>query len=83
MPRFFLTEAVGCWLRERWRAEVALNRGLSELSGNTWLDLCNRRQKIEVDPVSGGRVCLWTGSSLLTAARIFPKVGARLLHREG
>ena len=81
MSRPSLAEAIGCWLRERWRAEVALNRFLSGLSGMTWLDLCNRSQRIEKDPVSGGRVCLWTGSSLLTAARIFPRVGARLLQK--
>ena len=81
MPGSSLEEAIGCWLRERWRAEVALNRFLSRLSGMTWLDLCNRYERIEKDPVSGGRVCTWTGSSLLSAARIFPSVGARLLRK--
>lgn len=79
MPRFSFTEAVGCWLRERWRAELALNRVLSGITGSNWLDVRNRHQRIENDPVSGGRVCLWTSSSLLTATRIFPRVGARLL----
>jgi len=81
MPRYTVTEAIGCWLRERRQAEMALNRVLAGLSGTTWLDLRNRRQQIELDPVSSGRVCLWTGSSLLTATRIFPKVGARLLQK--
>jgi hypothetical protein len=81
MSPFSLTESIGCWLRERWQAEMALNRVLSGFSGSNWLDLCNRRQKTERDPVSGGRVCVWTNSSLLTAARIFPGVGARLLQK--
>ena len=81
MPLRALTEAIGCSLRERLWAEVALIRALSRLSGTTWLDLRNRHQRIETDPVSGGRVCLWTGSSLLTATRIFPRVGARLLQK--
>jgi hypothetical protein len=76
-----LTERIGCWLRERWRAEVAMNGVMSHLSRMTWLDLCNRHQRIIYDPVSGGRICDWTGSSLLTAARVFPRVGARLLEK--
>lgn len=76
-----LAEKAGCWLRERWRAEVALNTVSSSLSGKSWLDLCNRCERIEADPVSDGRICNWTGSSLLTAPRIFPRVGARLLHK--
>ncbi len=76
-----LRERLGCWLRERCQAELALNRASSWLSGQTWLDLCNRGQRLEPDPISGGRVCHWTGSSLLTAPRLFPQVGARLLRK--
>ncbi len=70
-----LKEKIGCWLHERKDLELAL-LGLTRKS---WLDLCNRQERVVVDPDSGGRVCQWRDSSMLTLARVFPRAGARLL----
>ena len=45
----------------------------------TWLDLCNRRECLEHNSSSGGRIAKWADSSRLTVARMFPDVGRRLL----
>lgn len=47
--------------------------------GLTWLDLCNRHERLAVDDLTGGRVCLWRDTSPLTVAKMFPKIGGRLL----
>jgi len=75
-----LRQRAGCWLHERWRTELVLRApGLARWLGWSWLDLCNRNECLSVDSDSGGRACLWSESSNLTVARIFPEVGARLL----
>lgn len=77
-----LRQRLGCWCHERWRTELVvrvpwLARGL----GLSWLDLCNRAERLRAEPGSIGRVCGWQDSSRLTVARIFPQVGLRLLRR--
>lgn len=72
---------VGCWFHERSFAETALRfPKLLCLIGRNWLDLKNRHELISTDTVSKGRICHWKDSSPLTVARIFPHVGARILH---
>ena len=70
-----IKEQVGCWVHERKDLELVL-RGLVSKS---WLDLCNRHERLSLDTVSGGRVCLWRDSSHLTLGRVFPQSAARLL----
>jgi peptidoglycan/LPS O-acetylase OafA/YrhL len=72
-----LRQALGCWLNERWRAELALR--VPELVGSDWLDIRNRTERLRPDPISGGRSCLWDHSSALTVARVFPSFASRLL----
>lgn len=75
-----LRERLGCWLHERWRAELVLRMPrLAALLGWSWLDLCNRNQRLRKDLHTPGRVCAWSDSSKLTVARVFPDIGARLL----
>ncbi len=69
-----IREQAGCWLHERWRAELTLRFGKG-----SWLDLCNRKEQLEPDHVSGGRICKWNDSSRLTLCRVFPVLGSRLL----
>lgn len=74
-------ERLGCWLHERWRTELVLRLPrLAALLGWSWLDLCNRNERLRTDALAGGRECLWAYSSALTVARVFPDVGSRLLH---
>lgn len=74
-------EQLGCWLNERWKAELILKAPkLAESLGLSWLDLCNRSEALQFDPVTGGRICQWQFSSKLTVARFFPKLGGKLLH---
>ena len=49
------------------------------LGAGRWRSLCNRHEALRPGP-NGGRECLWEHSSDLTVARLFPRVGARLLH---
>jgi hypothetical protein len=75
-------ERLGCWLHERPRTELALAfPALARRLGSEWLDLRNRRERLRVDGASGGRSCEWKDSSRLTVARVFPRVGPRLLRR--
>lgn len=77
-----LKRRLGCWIHERKDAEMVLRIPLvARQLGRNWLDLCNRHESISVDPGSGGRICHWVDSSPLTVARLFPQVGARLMHR--
>jgi len=77
-----LKSALGCWLFERWKIEfVLIAPALAEWFGLTWLELCNRNETLTVDDVTGGRVCQWPDSSLLTAVSVFPSLGARLSRR--
>ncbi|WP_206678783.1 galactosyltransferase-related protein [Alienimonas chondri] len=65
----------GCWLHERWRAELAMLLG----SGR-WRGLCNRSELLTPDPAGGsGFACRWEDSSDLTVGRVFPSIAARLL----
>ncbi len=78
---FTFKQRVGCWLYERRSAEtMMLFPMLERLTGRNWLDLKNRHELISIDPVSKGRICHWADSSALTVARVFPHVGARILH---
>ena len=54
---------------------------LSARFGLTWLDLCNRNERLAIDPITQGRICQWADSSELTVTRFFPAVGRRLLCR--
>jgi len=75
-----LRSRIGCWANERWRLEVVLRfPRLARWLGLSWLDLCNRHERLQSDPLSGGRICPWPFSSELTVARVFPETGARLL----
>ncbi|GHC05628.1 glycosyltransferase family 2 protein [Thermomonas carbonis] len=75
-----LRERAGCWLYERWQAELVLRApGLARTLGLAWQDVHNRSERLQLDPITGGRVCEWQDSSRLTVARIFPDVGTRLL----
>ena len=79
-PSHSFKQKLGCWLHERWLTELVLRfPGLAGLLGLSWLNLCNRAEKLSDDVISGGRVCHWPDSSMLTVARIFPPVGSRLL----
>jgi len=75
-----LKQQIGCWIHERWQAELALRfpRIASAFRWN-WLDLCNRHERLTVDKDSGGRICHWSDSSPLTVARMFPDLGSRLI----
>lgn len=77
-----LKQKLGCWWHERWRLELVLRApNLARRGGLEWLDLHNRQEQLAKSPDGGGRVCLWSDSSLLTVCRVFPRTGARLLHR--
>jgi hypothetical protein len=82
VPSPTLKQKLGCWLHERWRAELVLRAPrLAARCGLGWQDLCNRRERLTADPATGGRICHWEDSSQLTVARVFPRVGAALLRR--
>lgn len=51
-----------------------LNRRLR----TSWPDLCNRHERVVLGD-GMGRVCLWSDSSWLTVAQVFPKTGANLM----
>lgn len=72
-------QRLGCWLHERWKAELVLRAATSSARTLTWLDLCNRHEHLAVDVKTGGRECLWQDSSPLTVPKVFPRVGGRLL----
>lgn len=70
---------LGCWMHERWRAEIVLRAPrLAGAMGLRWLDLCNRNERLRSDPRTGGRLCLWQDSSRYTPARLDPSLSARL-----
>lgn len=74
-----LKARLGCWLHERWKAELVLRAApLARVFGWTWRDLGNRHDHIGKGE-SVARRCLAEGSSALTVARVFPRVGSRLL----
>ena len=77
-----LKQKLGCWLHERWRIEIAISAPvLGRIVGFEWVDLCNRQEKLIRNKGCKGRICDWEDTSPLTACRIFPEVGARLLRR--
>ncbi len=73
-----LRQRMGCWVHERWRTECALSP-LGAVAGISWRDLCNRNERLGPGSDAAARVCLWPFSSMLTVARVFPRVGGRLL----
>lgn len=78
--RASLKERIGCWLNERWRAELVIRfPWLSKRLGFRWVDLCNRGEQLSTDVASGGRICDWRDSSRYTATRIFPSLAPRLM----
>jgi hypothetical protein len=75
-----LRQRLGCWLHERWRAELVLRwPGVARLFGFSWLDLRNRGERVRKDPLTRGRIDAGAQTIRLTVARVFPKVGGRLL----
>lgn len=75
-----MRQKLGCWLNERWRAELVLMAPrLAGAAGVRWLDLRNRNERVRDDAASGGRICDWNDSSRYTAARVFPGLAPRLL----
>lgn len=75
-----LRERLGSWWHERWKAEIVLSLPrFASFLGWSWLDLQNRGERLRVEPVVGGRECLWEDSSAYVVARIFPRVARRLL----
>ncbi|TWU05958.1 galactosyltransferase-related protein [Stieleria varia] len=76
-----LRQRIGCWLHERWKTELVLNApSVANQFGLSWLDLCNRSERLVKDTVTGGRYCDWQDSSKLTVTRLFPRVSQRLFH---
>lgn len=77
-----LKQKIGCWLHERWRTELALTlpSPLASRCKVDWKWLCNRKERLLAGE-DGSVQCGWEGSSFLTVARFFPKVGGRLLRR--
>ncbi|WP_182864982.1 glycosyltransferase family 2 protein [Stieleria mannarensis] len=74
-----LRECLGCWANERWKTEWVLRQPrLARRMGMTWLDLCNRNERLLIDGVTGARLCDWADSSILTVGRVFPRVQERL-----
>lgn len=74
-------QKAGCWIHERWPLELACGpRALARLAGLHWEGLRNRGEKVVRHP-GGGWECLWTDSSFLTVARIFPAAAGRLCAR--
>jgi hypothetical protein len=53
--------------------------GHGQRVGLEWPDLCNRREVVSRCDDGIGRVCHWSESSFLTACRVFPSTGGRLL----
>lgn len=74
-----LKQQLGCWLNERVRMEAVLCApALAARLGWRWQDLCNRHERLSRCD-DQGRVCGWQNSSFLTACRVFPRLGGRLL----
>jgi len=77
-----LRQRIGCWLHERWQAELILRAPrFAAVLGWTWQDLRNRGQRLRFDTVTTGRICDGNETSRLTVARTFPQVGGRILSR--
>jgi hypothetical protein len=77
-----IRERIGCWLHERWRAELVLRwPTLASLFGWSWLDLRNRREQLQSDALTQGRISAGDETIRQTVARIFPRVGGRLLQK--
>ena len=74
-----LKQKVGCWLHERLRTEAVLLRLLTRIAGVRWQTLCNRNERLIPGSDETSWACDWEDSSWLTVARVFPRVGARLL----
>jgi N-terminal domain of galactosyltransferase/Glycosyl transferase family 2 len=81
MERPSLKSQLGCWLHERWRTEVAICAPrLASQFRMDWKWLCNRHERLTAGE-DGATICDWENSSILTAARLFPDTGGRLLKR--
>ncbi len=75
-----LKSRIGCWLRERWKAELILRRSwIARMFGWRWIDICNRHERVSHDKVTRGARCEWAHSSILTLAQVFPDLGGKLL----
>lgn len=74
-----LRAKLGCWVHERWKAELAMLPTFPLWPNIDWVDLCNRHEKLHSGSAGFARECQWTDSSWLTIARVFPRVGGRLL----
>ena len=82
MNRTSFRKKLGCWLNERWKAEVILRLpAVAKTCGWNWTDNCNRNERISRDQSTGGRICHWRDSSMLTLSKTFPRVGGRLLQQ--
>ncbi len=44
---------------------------------SSWVDHCNRQERLAIGSESDARVCEWANSSYLTAAKCYPALGAR------
>ena len=76
-----LKQKAGCWIKERLKAELIIRTpAVASAFGLDWKDLCNRHETLSLDKLTEGRICHWKDSSPLTVARVFPTVGAKLLH---
>lgn len=74
-----IRQQLGCWFHERARTELVLRQPrLARGVGLSWLDLCNRNEKLTLDEETGTRICDWEDSSVLTVGRVFPAVSERL-----
>ncbi len=73
-----LRTMLGCWWHERWDAERVLLGDWVPTKPKSWLDLRNRGEQLLQDDQTGGRLCQWSDSSPLTAAKVFPDLGRRL-----
>jgi hypothetical protein len=74
-----LRQQIGCWAQERRRMEVVLRAPrLAARCGWRWQGLCNRHERLVPGP-GGSWICEWKDSSFLTACKMFPRLGGRLL----
>ena len=70
---------LGCWAGERISTELVLAE-TKICNSSAWGKISNRNEKVVSGSDPDAIVCKWTDSSWLTVAKVFPNVGARLLH---
>jgi hypothetical protein len=71
----------GCWVHERWRTELLLHSSVARLFKLSWRDIRNRNERLAAGSDHASRACTWHDSTFLTAARLFPRFGARICSR--